>query len=234
MGHTGRIGAYAEAIAAAGMVGVAVCSGPRTGHFVAPFGGLDGRLATNPIAYAYPSADGAPVVADFSTSVAPEGVIRSLLHRGLKAPPGALRDAEGRPTDDPAALYATPRGAIQPLGGATGYRGTALGLLVDVLAALLAGDDADDPARTGSNLAMLAIATGDGFAGRAARMGRYLRASRPIDPARPVLLPGEREQHAAAAAGAIAVDGPTWAAIAAAAQASGIALPEVTPPDGHS
>ena len=55
-------------------------------------------------------------------------------------------------------LYATPRGAIQPLGGAFGYRGTALGILVDVLAALLADDEADDPKREGSNLAMLAIA----------------------------------------------------------------------------
>jgi LDH2 family malate/lactate/ureidoglycolate dehydrogenase len=234
MGHTGRIGAYAEAIAAAGMVGVAVCSGPRSGHFVAPFGGLDGRLATNPIAFAYPSTEGAPVVADFSTSVAPEGVIRSLLHRGLPAPPGALRDAAGHPTDDPAALYASPRGAIQPLGGAAGYRGTALALLVDVLAALLAGDDADDQGRTGSNLALLAIATGDGFAGRAERMGRYLRSSRPIDWAHPVLLPGEREQRAAARAGDIGVDGPTWAALTAAVQAGGIALPTVSPPDGHS
>jgi len=234
MGHTGRIGAYAEAMAAAGMLGIAVCSGPRSGHFVAPFGGLDGRVATNPIAYAYPSADGGPVVADFSTSVAPEGVIRSLLHRGLPAPPGALRDAAGRPTDDPAALYASPRGAIQPLGGAAGYRGTALALLVDVLAALLAEDDADDPARAGSNLAMLAIATDGAFAGRAARMSRYVRSSRPIDPARPVLLPGEREQGAAARAGDVPVDGPTWAALSTAAQAAGVALPDAAPDRGHS
>ena len=54
MGHTGRIGAYAEVIASAGLLGIVVCSGPRSGHFVAPFGGREGRLATNPIAYAYP------------------------------------------------------------------------------------------------------------------------------------------------------------------------------------
>ncbi len=229
MGHTGRIGAYAEAIAGAGMVGIAVCSGPRSGHFVAPFGGAEGRLATNPIAYAIPSADGAPIVADFSTSVAPEGVIRSLLHRGLPAPVGALRDAEGRPTDDPAALYATSRGTIQPLGGAQGYRGTALALLVEVFAALLAEDDTDDLSRTGSNLAMLAIAADAAFADRAARMGRYVASARPSDPARPVLLPGEREQRAAAAAVDIAVDGPTLAALADAAAAAGIALPAVVP-----
>jgi uncharacterized oxidoreductase len=229
MGHTGRIGAYAETIAGAGMVGIAVCSGPRSGHFVAPFGGAEGRLATNPIAYAIPSAEGAPIVADFSTSVAPEGVIRSLLHRGLPAPTGALRDAAGRPTNDPAALYASPRGSIQPLGGDVGYRGTALALLVEVFAALLAEDDTDDLSRTGSNLAMLAIAGDAALAGRAARMGCYVRSARPSDPARPVLLPGEREQRAAAAALDIAVDGPTWAALADAATAAGIALPAIVP-----
>ena len=216
MGHAGRIGAYAEAMARGGCVGIAVCSGPRSGHWVAPFGGLDGRLATNPIAYAYPVAGGLPVVADFSTSVVPEGVVRSLKHRALPAPDGALRDAIGNPTTDPDALYATPRGAIQPLGGAFGYRGTALGILVDVLAALLADDEADDPKREGSNLAMIAIASDDPFAERAARMAGYIRSARPLDTDRPVMMPGEREQREASGRGQspILVDGPTWIAMA--------------------
>jgi hydroxycarboxylate dehydrogenase B len=215
MGHTGRIGAYAEAMARAGCVGIAVCSGPRSGHWVAPFGGLEGRLATNPIAYAYPVAHGPPVVADFSTSVVPEGVVRSLKHRGLSAPDGALRDPAGSATTDPNVLYATPRGTIQPLGGAFGYRGTALGILVDVLAALLAEDEADDLKREGSNLAMMAIAADDSFAMRAARMAGYLRSSRPLEAGRPVMMPGEREQREAAGRGdgPVLVDGPTWAAM---------------------
>jgi len=53
MGHTGRIGAYAEAIAARRMVGAGgVGSGPRSGHGWRHSAGLAGRLATNPIAYA--------------------------------------------------------------------------------------------------------------------------------------------------------------------------------------
>jgi hydroxycarboxylate dehydrogenase B len=227
MGHTGRVGAYAEMIARAGMVGVAVCSGPRAGHWVAPFGGLEGRLATNPIAFAYPDGEGTSVAADFSTSVAPEGVVRARLHLGQKAPPGALRDPQGRPTDDPAALYATPRGTLQPLGSDVGYRGTALAMLVDVLAALLAHDEADDPDRAGSNLAMLAIATGPDFPARAARMGRYIRATPPIDPARPVQLPGERERaNAQRAAGRpVPVDPTTWAALRREAEARGLTAP---------
>ncbi len=228
MGHTGRVGAYPEAIAAAGMVGIAVCSGPRSGHWVAPFGGLEGRLATNPIAYAFPVDGGPPVVADFSTSVVPEGVVRSLRNRGMRAPAGALRNAAGEETTDPSILYASPRGTIQPLGGAFGYRGTALGILVDVLAALLADDEADDLAREGSNLAVLAIDAGRGFAGRAARMARYIRSAPASDPARPVMLPGEREQAEAAraAGGPIMVDAPTWWALAEAAGRHRVTMPE--------
>ncbi|HZP18895.1 MAG TPA: Ldh family oxidoreductase [Bauldia sp.] len=229
MGHTGRIGAYPEVIAAAGMVGIVVCSGPRHGHWVAPFGAREGRLATNPIAYAFPVGNGPPVVADFSTSVVPEGVVRSLKNRGLPAPEGALRDAAGNPTTDPSVLYAQPKGTIQALGGAFGYRGTALGILVDVLAALLAEDDADDPKRDGSNLAMIAIAANDAFAGRAGRMAKYIRSAAPLDPARPVMLPGEREQEEAArsANGPVLVDRPTWDSLASAAGAKGIPVPGV-------
>jgi hydroxycarboxylate dehydrogenase B len=219
MGHTGRIGAYAEAIARQGAVGIVVCSGPRIGHFVAPFGGLEGRLATNPIAFAYPVSGGRPMVADFSTSVAPEGVIRSLMNRNLRAPPGALRDAHGKPTSDPAALYGVPRGALQPFGDSVGYRGTALALLVEVLAALLADDNTDDLSRLGSNLAMLAIGADPTFAERATRMGDYVKSSPPIDPGIPVLLPGERELEATMRTGngPISVDWPTWEAMTAAA-----------------
>lgn len=229
MGHTGRIGAYPQAIAAAGMIGIAVCSGPRSGHFVAPFGGREGRLATNPIAYAFPVESGPPVVADFSTSVVPEGVIRNLMHRGLPAPAGALRDAAGNETTDPGVLYLKPRGTLQPLGGAFGYRGTALALLVDVLAALLADDDTDDIGREGSNLAMIAISAGENFADRGARMTAYLRSAPPLDPARPVLMPGERELKAATtqAGNPLSVDGPTWAAIASEADRQGIPIPQV-------
>jgi hydroxycarboxylate dehydrogenase B len=216
MGHTGRIGAYAEAIARDGYLGVVVCSGPQSGHFVSPFGGLEGRLATNPIAYAFPVDGSEPVAADFSTSVVPEGVVRSLRNQGLTAPDGALRDPSGNPTSDPNVLYGSPRGTIQPLGGAFGYRGTALGILVELLATVVAGQEADNPHRMGSNLAMLAISLDEGFGGRAARMAAYIRSSPPIDPMRSVMMPGDREQEATrTGTEGILVDGPTWRAMVA-------------------
>jgi hydroxycarboxylate dehydrogenase B len=226
LGHTGRIGAYPEALAEAGLIGLAVCNGSPSGHWVAPFGGSDGRISTNPIAVGWPVEGEAPVVADFSTAAAPEGVIRVLRDRGAEAPEGYLRDAEGRPTRDPNVLYATPKGAVQPLGGALGYRGTALALFVEVLTTLLNGDAVDDRARKGTDMTILAIAPQSGFEHLARGLSDHMRAAPPLDPARPVMMPGDRERLAADAATALRVDLPTWEALARAAKSAGLAMPE--------
>ncbi|MHB8398709.1 MAG: Ldh family oxidoreductase [Candidatus Limnocylindrales bacterium] len=227
MGHTGRVGAYPERLARSGLLAIVGCSGAPSGHWVAPFGGRDGRIATNPLAIAWPVSSGDPVVADFSTAATAEGVVRSLRNRGLAVPEGMLRDAEGRPTTNPGTLYADPRGAIQPFGGALGYRGTALGLLVEVLSTLLAGDAVDDVHRVGSNLTLIAIDPDAGFADLAAGLGEHVRSSRPIDPAHEVLMPGDRERAMARATSAIAVDGPTWTALVEAAHEIGVEPPLV-------
>ena len=226
MGHTGRIGAFAEEIARAGYVGLAFCSGPPNGHWVAPFGGRDGRVATNPIAFALPRTGTAPLAADFSTSVAPEGVIRNLMIRGSPAPEGAMRDAEGRLSTEPKALYGPPRGALQPFGGAVGYRGTALALMVEALATLASGDLADDTSRSGSNFALMAIDAGAGFDALVAGLSDYVASSAPLDPTRPVMVPGDREQAVRAANGdSIEIDRTTWARITA------LAVPGTTVPE---
>jgi LDH2 family malate/lactate/ureidoglycolate dehydrogenase len=82
----------------------------------------------------------------------------------------------------------------------------------------LAGEEVDDPDRTGSLRAMLTIDTDGVFAGRAGRMASYIRSSPPIDPAKPVMLPGEREQRAVlgSSEAPVAIGGPTWAALVAA------------------
>ena len=159
--------------------------------------------------------------------------MRSLKNRGLQAPEGALREPHGQPDHRPVAFsIGTPRGSIQPLGGAFGYRGTALGILVDVLAALLADDDTDDLEREGSNLAMLAIAADGALAGRAARMSAYLRSSPPLDRDAPGDDAGRARAETrprAPRAARSAVDGPTWSALLAAAAAHRIAVPKPLP-----
>lgn len=214
-GHAGRIGAYVEALAARGLVAIAYCSGPRSGHFVAPFGGREGRLATNPIAYAFPTG-GFPIVADFATSAAPEGVIRLLRDLGRDAPQGALRDSVGQLTSDPAALYAHPPGAIQPIGGELqGHKGTALAILVELLGTLCVGEEPGDPARTGNNLAIIALVVDSGFPSRAERFADYVRSATPIEPQRPVMMPGDREfaSRRAAATTGVPVDAVVFRAL---------------------
>lgn len=192
-GHAGRVGAYPTALARRGLVGVAFCSGPRSGHFVSPFGGREGRLATNPIAYGFPTL-GEPVVADFATGAAPEGRIRLLRDTNMRAALDELLDARGQPTDDPNVLYATPAGTIRPLGGTSqGHKGSALGILVELLGTLVAGDDPTDGSRVGNNVTLVAIAVDGDFVERSQRFVDYIRSATPIDAERPVLMPGDRE-----------------------------------------
>ena len=180
------------------LVGLAVCNGSPSGHWVAAFGGRDGRISTNPIAFGWPVAGRAPVVADFSTAVVPEGVVGSCGTGTCSAPEGYLRDAGGH-TGDPGVLYANPKGAIQPLGGDLGYRGTALALFVEILTTMLNDDAVDDALAQGHRYGH----PGD-RAGRASPNARglsdHIRASPPLDPSKPVLMPGDRERAAAARA----------------------------------
>lgn len=226
LGHTGRIGAYSDALARAGLIGLAVCNGAPSGHWVAAFGGRDGRISTNPIAIGWPVEGEAPIVADFSTAAAPEGVIRVMRDRGVEAPEGYLRDADGRTTRDPNVLYGVPKGAIQPLGGALGYRGTSLALLVEVLTTLLNGDRVDDRSRKGTDMTILAISPENGFAELARGLSHHMRSSPALEPGKPVLMPGDRERAAAKRTSAIRVDAVTSAALRDAAAEARVALPQ--------
>lgn len=224
LGHTGRLGAYAELMAANHCLALIFGTGPQRGHLVAPFGGLDGRLSTNPIAFAIPNG-AAPVVADFSTSQVPEGKVRSARNLGRRLPPGVLQDSAGRPSDDPAVLYGRPRGTLLPLGGeAFGHKGYALGILVEAMGTLLTDQEVDDPSREGFNLTMVAVATRPGFDAAAGRMVCYLRSARAAHADRPVLVPGDPER-AARSRSIVEVDRPTWTEIVTYAGELGVELP---------
>ena len=94
--HTGRLGAYTERVARRGFVAMAFAAGAPRFHRVVPFGGREGRLSTNPIAWAAPMQDGV-ISADFSTSATPEGRIRLLNSAGEPAPPIQSATQQGLP-----------------------------------------------------------------------------------------------------------------------------------------
>ena len=102
--HVGRVGAYTEMAAQHNCIGLAACSSAGEGHWVAPFGGREGRLGTNPMSFAAPTG-GDPIVVDFSTSALPEGKVRFLRDTGEKLPPHSLVDRRGDPSTDPGDLY---------------------------------------------------------------------------------------------------------------------------------
>ena len=129
--HAGAASVYAAMAADEGMIGLYGAVG--SGNNLPPWGGLDPKLATNPIAVAIPSADGAPVVLDFATTVASMGKIRTAAQRGEQMPEGWMVDRGGAPLTDP---NRAGDGLLLPIGG---YKGYALGLAIGLLAGTLNG-----------------------------------------------------------------------------------------------
>ena len=107
---------------------------------VAPLWGAERRLGTNPIAIAFPGHEEPPIVIDMATCAAAYGKLEIARRKGVRIPLGWAIDKHGRDTDDPDAML--DGGALLPLGSdreRSGHKGYALGLMVDVLSAVLSG-----------------------------------------------------------------------------------------------
>jgi hydroxycarboxylate dehydrogenase B len=193
--HLGRVGALMELATRDNLIAIATVAVGVPG-LVAPWGAAEGVLGTNPFAYGVPIEGGA-VVTDFATSTSAEGAVRVAHRDGISVPDGTLIDADGNATNDPAALFSDPPGALLPFGGALGYKGYALNLLPELIAAGLAGYGADDPTRP-SNCLFLVVVDPAAFL-PLNRFKELVQTSiRRVKNARPrrgqtVLLPGELE-----------------------------------------
>ncbi len=207
--HAGRIGFYVERIAAAGAVGMAMVNSHGGGRLVAPFGGRERRLSTNPIAFGAPVAGGPPIVLDMATSVVAEGKVRVRRNTGEPLPESWVIDKEGRPTRKAEDLYAG--GALLPLGGPVqGYKGYGLSLMVEVLAGALSGAGCSRPGETwsGNGFFCLGIApTHPAVAEDVAAVIRHVKTGHDG-----VLVPGdpERGKRAHREAHGIELDAETW------------------------
>jgi uncharacterized oxidoreductase len=137
-GHIGRLGEWVERAAARGLAVLLAVNDNGAVRSVAPPGGIEPKLSTNPIAIGIPTADG-PFVLDISTSAVANGKLKIARLAHKTVPAGWIQDAAGNPTTDPHVMLADPPGCLLPFGGDQAHKGFGLGLMFDILAAGLAG-----------------------------------------------------------------------------------------------
>jgi uncharacterized oxidoreductase len=233
-GHVGRLGEYAESAAKQNMALFAAVNSHGSGRRVAPPGGTEGRISTNPICMGAPTS-GDPVVIDFGTSAAAEGKVRAQFQKKQPTPEGWLIDHAGRPTTDPGVLYSEPRGNIIPFGGAQAYKGFGLGLILDLLCGGLSGGPCSAPnfplAGQG-NAAVFVLFNPALFGGvehflkETDGLTAYVRSC-PTVPGATITLPGDPERAAKQKrlAEGIPIPDGTWELIAKAAAELKVPLP---------
>ncbi len=214
--HWLRGGSYGWQAVEAGCVGLCWTN---TMPNMPAWGGRDPRLGNNPLVVAVPNG-ATPVVVDAALAQFSYGRMETAALRGEPLPvPGGF-DAEGRLSTDPAAITAS--GRVLPIGY---WKGSALSLVLDLVAAVLAGGlTTKGVGELGDEygLSQVFIAfDAERIAGKAliervvGEMLAYVAASEPVDPARPVRYPGERvlECRAEHLANDIPVDATVWARI---------------------
>jgi uncharacterized oxidoreductase len=228
--HLGRIGAWAEQCADAGLVSMHFVNVISRG-IVAPHGGADARFGTNPVCVGVPIAGRAPVILDFATSQIAQGKARVAHNQGLPLAESSLIDDQGAPSTDPRWAVVPPFGALLTFGAHKGY-GLALvaELLGGALAAGMTQRDAQHAKRRVWN-GMLSVIIEPGALGDAASFEReahafvdWVKASPPREGFDAVLVAGEPEAalRARRLAEGLPVDETTWREILAAAGRLGV------------
>src|SRR5919206_2966961 len=103
-GHIGRLASYTLMAARADMIGLITADSGRSAKQVAPFGGREPRLGTNPLSIAIPSDLDGPLFLDMATAAVAAGKVSLAVSRGEQIPLGWIVDREGRPSTDPGDL----------------------------------------------------------------------------------------------------------------------------------
>ncbi|AUT71465.1 malate/lactate/ureidoglycolate dehydrogenase [Paraburkholderia hospita] len=228
--HIGRIGHWAEQCAKAGLASfhfVNVAGDP----LVAPFGGADRRIGTNPFCAAFPREGKAPLVLDFATSAVAYGKTRVAYNQGKQVPPGALIDHEGKPTVEPKVMMEAPFGALMPVGG---HKGFGLAAMCEIFGGALSGgytthEDTLQKTNAIINCMLSVIADPAAFdapnaEAEADAFVEWVKASPLAGGAERIYAPGEPERatRAEREANGIPVDPQTWRQIREAALAAGL------------
>jgi L-lactate dehydrogenase len=194
--HIGCLAAFLPEATERGLMAIVASSDPSAA-MVAPFGGRAGVFTPDPIAVGVPT-DGDPILIDISASITTAGLSGRLAAAGARFPAAWAVDAAGRPSDDPAVLDADPPGALLTAGGLDhGHKGYGLALMVEALTQGLSGYGRAD-GETGWGAAVFVqvldpalFGGAEAFARQTSFLATACRASPPLEPARPVRLPGD-------------------------------------------
>jgi hydroxycarboxylate dehydrogenase B len=229
--HLGRIGAWAEQVAAAGLVSMHFVN-VISRAIVAPHGGADARFGTNPFCAGVPLSGREPVILDFATSMIAQGKTRVAMNKGEQVPPGCLIDDHGQPTQDPRYSVVPPYGALLTFGAHKGY---GLALMCELLGGALAAgmtqrDDGTDKRRVLNGMFSVLVDPGvlgdrAAFEAEALAFIAWAKASPAREGFDPVAVAGEPERamRAKRSAQGVPVDAATWQEILAAAEKLGLA-----------
>lgn len=195
--HAGAVGYFAEQVARAGMIGIAMsASKPLMIYHGARVEGV----STNPLAIGVPRRDaGRPLLLDMSTAAVALGKIMAAKDAGRAIPPGWGVDVEGAETTDPAKVK-----AVLPMAGA---KGSGLSLMIEVVVSILAGNpiiatalgEKRDAGFNGSVIALdpRTLGAGKRFEDDVERLASAIVALPPAQGVDAVRLPGERGYHLA-------------------------------------
>ena len=135
--HIGRLGDYPTMAAAEGMIGLITADSGAGPKAVAPFGGRERRLGTNPICIGVPSNLDGTVLLDMATSAVAAGKVSLARNRKEQMPSSWVIDKDGNSTTDPEDYYRG--GAILPVGADQGHKGFGLSFMVEMFSGILTG-----------------------------------------------------------------------------------------------
>jgi hydroxycarboxylate dehydrogenase B len=158
------------------------------------------------------------VVLDMATTTVAAGKVRMAMMKGTQVPDDSLVDAQGLPTNDPAALF-NGTGAMQPFGKHKGY---GLMVMCELLGGALGGTYTMQPEnpRKGSTINNMlsiiidpnAVGSRQAFDDEVTAMVAYISESKPAEGVDAVLVPGdpERQSKKRLLVEGITVDDNSW------------------------
>jgi L-2-hydroxycarboxylate dehydrogenase (NAD+) len=196
--HAGAGGVYASLALEHDLIGIYAAVG--NANHMAPWGGVEPLLSTNPLAVAVPAGKQPPFVLDMATTVVSFGRLKIARQRRETLPENWVIDREGNPVTDPDDAV---NGLLLPIGGYKGYGlNLAIGLIAGTLTGAAFGSETIDfnhdfktPTNTGQFLVMISPELFRPFNEFAesvdARIAEF-RSSRPVRVGNPVRTPGDQ------------------------------------------